>query len=818
MKKIWYVEKEDFESTGIGFNPLLEEILYRRGLKGKEELEQYLNPDLGNLYDPFLMKDMKKAVEIIERAVNDEKKVIIYGDYDVDGITSSALLYLFFTEVLECPVQYYLPDRFEEGYGLNMDAVGTFVDEGYDLLITVDCGITAHSEIELAVENGMEVIVTDHHQPGDNLPPADALLNPHRCDDEYPFNKLAGVGVAFKMCQALCEKFNLSDETGYQYLDIVTLGTVADIVPLQEENRIIVSYGLEMIKNSDRPGLKLLVKKLGLDDKEISSGIVGYILAPPLNAAGRMESPEAGIKLLTTSDTEEAETIAESLIEINKERQQEEERIMEEAVEMIEHGVNLDKTVCLVLASDNWHQGVVGIVASRLVDKYYLPVVLIALDDEMGKGSCRSIGALNMFKALKHCSSHLEDFGGHSAAAGLSIKRKKISSFRNCFTNYIEEKLEREDFIPGLYIDSVLEEKDINRSLYDDLERLRPFGVANPEPRFLLNDINIKKLYCVGKENKHLKMLLTGGIDCIGFGMGKICEELRKTDGSISLAVCVSLNTWNGQESVQLKIKDIKFSNIEYDYPIQYKYNGLDIIDNREYVNKAVYLEELYKMGKNILVYSNNMNKRRECLEEISKDVIYYESENDVNLEKEDEKWLCFFSDSYLPADVFSEELVLFSLPYSLGSLCEMIKNYYPVRVHLLFDHSDYYFNQNKLKMRIPTREFLRKFYLFLKQNNKKSQSFSLTKVIERTDHNTKLIRRSCEIFEELNLIKCSDDKISLLSFPQNRLDLSESLRYNKHIANIEKFNTLSKILYTDNVFKSLDLLQKRGNCKSIIE
>ncbi|MFW6237773.1 MAG: single-stranded-DNA-specific exonuclease RecJ [Halanaerobiales bacterium] len=808
IQKKWYVEKRNIADNSSDLNQLLLEILHKRGLQNQDKIEQYLNPRLDNLHDPYLLKDMDKAVKRIARAVEKGENIIIFGDYDVDGITSTALLYHFFCEFLEITPAYYLPDRFEEGYGLNREAIENFAGN-YDLLLTVDCGITAQTELTAAHQLGLDVIVTDHHQTGDSLPQAVALINPHRQDDEYPCKKLAGVGVAFKLCQALCHRLDLNEDQLYRHLDLVALGTVADIVPLREENRIFVRFGLERVLDTEKPGLKALVNKKGLDGEHLTAGSVGYVLAPPLNAAGRMKDPETGIKLLITSDREEAENIAQSLIETNRERQEEEERIMQEAVKKVENEVDLEEAVCLVLASDDWHQGVIGIVASRLVEKYYLPTVMVALDGEKGKGSCRSIGALDMFSALKHCSRYLVEYGGHAAAAGLEITRNKLSDFHSCFSAYIREKLEREDFIPGLTLDAVLHEEEITRDLYDELYKMRPFGVANPRPRFLLENINPEKFYCVGSDNSHLKVQLAGGVEGIGFGMGEICEKLENTGQNISLAGTISLNSWNGKEEVQIKIEDIKFSEQDFFHPICCNSDSLEIVDLRGYGDKSGYLDQILARGRKAAIYCNSSRKRLQCLQSLPGEAVFISGEDD-NIWKFDqvEKGLLFFSTSSFSSDITARELVLYSLPYSLEELKNMVSLISPERLHFIFNREDYYYVLEKIKKRIPTRRFLRKLYAYLyEQVQERPGSEINISELEIEEGTALLYQRACAVLEELELLEFSEGKVTLLSRPEKKLDLSDSLRYNENIKIIEDFNELSALVFDGSVIEILEAL-----------
>lgn len=809
VQKIWYLEKADSGVQDSDLHPLLREILYKRGFRNKKEITDYLNPELDNLHDPYLLQDMDRAVERIVRAAEKGEKIMIFGDYDVDGITSSALLYYFLRDFLGISPDYYLPDRIEEGYGLNREAVEKFAAEGYDLLLTVDCGITAQVEIAAARQQGLDIIVTDHHQPGDKLPPATALINPHRRDDDYPCKILAGVGVAFKFCQAICRRLNLVESELYAHLDLVALGTVADIVPLRGENRIFVRFGLKRILESDKPGLQSLVEKKGLDGNDLTAGSVGYILAPPLNAAGRMEDPGAGIRLLISTEREEADRLAEKLIKINRERQNEEERILNDAVEKVESEVDLDEAVCLVLASEDWHQGVIGIVASRLVEKYYLPTVLIAMEGETGKGSCRSIGPLDMFTALKHCSDYLEEYGGHAAAAGLELMKDNLPDFRHCFSSYIRSELEQEDFIPALTLDAALCEEEITRELYDELNRMRPFGVANPRPLFLLENITPEKFYCVGSDSSHLKMQLAGGIEGIGFGMGDLCESLRQYGKGISLVGNITLNTWNGREEVQINIKEVKFQKPGFFHPVCYTDGSLEIVDQRGLNNKTGYLQKLLTGHRKAVVYCNSFRARSNCLQKLPGNQVFVSGTGtDVDDFCRREQGLLFFSASDLSDNITAEDLILYSLPYSVSELQQLVAKISPSRLHFLFNRDDYYNIRDKIKSKVPTKYFLRKFYSRLRKNLQEKEK-NLISISELGNQKEKgeLYKRACSVLQELELIDYSGGNITMLSRPEKKLDLSDSLRYNKNVKIIEDFNELSSLVYGRNVFDILMVL-----------
>ena len=522
----------------------------------------FLSASLSDLHSPFLMKDMDKAVTRIARALKDRQKIVIYGDYDVDGITGTAILYNFLQE-LGGDCSYFIPEREKEGYGLNLEAIRQFKEKGAGLLITVDCGIGDFEEVSSAHEQGMDAIITDHHEIPDRLPPADAVLNPKQKDCPFPFKDLAGVGIAFNLLIALRSYLR---DTGYfgneappnlkEYLDLVSLGTVADMVPLVDENRIFVKYGLKFLTNGSRVGIKALKEVSGLKDVPITTGHIGFRLGPRINAPGRIDRAEEGLKLLITKDAQEAESLAKSLEGMNSRRQQIENEIVREIKERIEKDERFLEKRSLVLSSSNWHPGVIGICASRIVEEYYRPTVLIALDGEKGKGSARSIEAFHLYNGLKGCESLLEGFGGHKHAAGLTILTGKIEEFEKAFEEIAFQSLEEEHLIPRINIDAEINLKEVTENFIDELDRLSPFGYSNPEPTFSSFDLKLYSSMVV--KNGHLKMKIKeegAFYDAIGFNMG---NHFPLSDQKIRLAFVPQFNTWQGIKNIQLRIKDIK--------------------------------------------------------------------------------------------------------------------------------------------------------------------------------------------------------------------------------------------------------------------
>lgn len=535
---------------------LLARVLVNRGINTDEKIQKFLYPSLDDLNDPYMLNDMDVAVKRINQAIEQKEKITIYGDYDVDGITSITILKRFLDEN-GIIVDYYLPNRLEEGYGLNNNALQKIKERGTTLLITVDCGISAYDEIEFAKSLGIDVIVTDHHECPAVLPDTFAVVDPKRPDSTYPFNSLAGVGVTFKLIHALSISMNLPSESYLKYLDIVCLGTVADIVPLIEENRVIVKYGLEYIQKTKNIGLKALINLSGYT--EIDSSAISFGLAPRINACGRMGEADIAVEMLLTSDEKKAAEIANKLQEKNKERQEVEKGIMADAVAKIEEA-KMYKDNAIVVGSENWYHGVIGIVASKITELYYKPSILVCFDDEMGKGSGRSIEGFDLHEALNVASEYLQKFGGHEMAIGLSVEKNKFNDFKEAIIKYANEKI-TEEFIPVIKIDAEINTKEVSGKTIQDLKLLEPYGENNMPPIFMYKNIKVDSIRTLSND-KHLKLNVKDGnivFDAIAFNMGDKKDSIRMGD-KVDILFHLEINKFNGRETIQLNVKDIKKS------------------------------------------------------------------------------------------------------------------------------------------------------------------------------------------------------------------------------------------------------------------
>ena len=558
MNKKWeYANANDEKIKEISekfkINELLATILVNRNIINDDEIKIFLNPTRNDFYNPYSLPDMEIAVERIIKAINNKEKIIIYGDYDVDGITSITVLKKFL-DARGMDVGYYIPNRLEEGYGLNKERIQKIVEEKYTLMITVDCGISGLEEVKLGNSLGLETIVTDHHEPLDELPDALAVIDPKIKTNKYPFNQLAGVGVVFKLIQALSIKLGLDEKEYLKYLDIVCVGTISDIVPLVDENRIIAKLGLKLVEVTKNIGLKTLLKSVGY--KSIDSNTISFGIAPRVNACGRMGYETEALRLFLTDDVKEAEDLTEKLNQYNKDRQETEKEIVKQALEKIEKEELKDSAV-IVLGDERWHHGVIGIVASKITDMYFKPSILVCYDGEEGRGSGRSIPGFDLHNALCKSSEYLEKYGGHEMAVGLSLKRSNFDKFKEEMQKVAKEA-NIEEIIPVIVIDKLVSLKNINIKMIKDLKMLEPFGEGNKTPLFACKNLKIDSIRTL-TEGKHLKLSLRDEnivINAIGFNMGHIADDYTIGD-KVDIVGALEINTYNGEDSIQFNLKDI---------------------------------------------------------------------------------------------------------------------------------------------------------------------------------------------------------------------------------------------------------------------
>lgn len=558
MNKKWQVYQVDNEKVEKiidkhKINRLLATILASKGIEEEIQIEKFLNPKRSDFYNPYEMPDMEIAVERIIEAINKKEKIIIYGDYDVDGITSVTVLKSFLQE-RGLEVDEYIPNRLEEGYGLNKNAVEKIASKNYTLMITVDCGISAIEEVKYANELGIETIITDHHEPGKELPPAIAVVDTKRKDNKYPFRNLAGVGVVFKLIQAIGIKLELEEKEYLKYLDIVCIGTISDIVPLVDENRVIVKLGLKLVAQTKNLGLRAILETAGYN--KIDSNTISFGVAPRVNACGRMGHQEEALKLFLSKDKDEVNEMTNKLNEYNRLRQETEKNIYNSAIEQIEKS-NLKNNNTIVLMGKEWHHGVIGIVASKITEMYFKPSILLCEEGDIGKGSGRSIPGFDLYEALTECGDIIEKFGGHSMAIGINIKRENFEEFKLKLEEKAKQK-QIEKIVPVLKIDAQISLDEINKEMVESLSELEPFGEENRTPLFVFKNLKIDSIRALS-EGKHLKLTLKDNrniVNAIGFNIGNLVNDYRIGD-KIDVVGNLEINTFNGVDNIQINIKDI---------------------------------------------------------------------------------------------------------------------------------------------------------------------------------------------------------------------------------------------------------------------
>ncbi len=546
----------------LRIHPVIARILVNRSIDNPDDAKRYLSPSLSDLHNPFLMKDMQKGVERLIRALRNHEKIVIYGDYDADGVTSVAILYKFLTN-LKAAVSYRIPDRFTEGYSLNRAAIEEIKASGTSLILTVDCGVSDVEHIDFANSLGLDTIVLDHHEVPDTLPMAHAVINTNRNDCPFPFKELAGVGIVFNFLIALrgeLRKEGFWRDQTYpnlkEYLDLVALGTIGDISPIVGENRIFTKVGLDLINEGKNLGLNALKEVAGSNHQGIDTNLAAFSLIPRINAAGRVASADDALQLLLSTDPHEARRLARRLDEHNRDRQSKERKILEEITGTIESNQLLEQYRCLVFASDNWHPGVIGIVASRIVDTYYRPTILISLKDDIGKGSGRSISEFNLHHGLSLCHPLLLAYGGHQYAAGLSIRKENIDALRQQLNEIALQNISERVLMPKTVIDADCRLADISHDLVNQLKLLEPFGSGNPEPILCSRKVRVDTSSVVGRNHLSMRLSEDGSIrQSIWFNKGHLNSHV--TDSHFSVAFTPQFNHWNGYTNLQLKVRDM---------------------------------------------------------------------------------------------------------------------------------------------------------------------------------------------------------------------------------------------------------------------
>ncbi|MDQ0219327.1 single-stranded-DNA-specific exonuclease RecJ [Peribacillus cavernae] len=659
----------------LQITPLVARLLANRGIQTIEEAQSFLFINEQAFHDPFLLKDMDKAVQRIKQAIEAGEKIRIFGDYDADGVSSTSVMMIALTQ-MGANVDFYIPNRFTEGYGPNEKAFQFAAEAGVKLLITVDTGISAIHEAKVARELGLDYIVTDHHEPGPVLPEALAIIHPKLEDHTYPFKELAGVGVAFKLAHALLG--HLPEDL----LEIAAIGTIADLVPLHGENRLIAARGIHQLRHTKRPGLLSLIKKAGIQLDSLNEESIGFGMAPRINAAGRLGAADPTVDLIMAPDFETAEELATEIDSLNKERQGLVAEIAAEAIREVEENYPPEENGVLVVGKEGWNSGIIGIVASKLVDRFYRPAIVFSYDREKGlaKGSARSIEDFDMFRNLSQCGDILPHFGGHPMAAGMTLKMADVDELRRRLNSLAHEQLTEEDFTPVTKLDSVIAIEDITLQSVEELDLLAPFGMSNPKPKILIESANITGIRKIGTNQNHLKLQLGNSnisLDGVGFGLGYLYEQISPIS-SVSVIGELSINEWNNIRKPQIFLKDVAVNSWQL-----FDYRGINRVEK--------WLADIPQENRKVIVFSEETLKQLPFIKEI-------ETLVHITTEKEAKD-----------IQIDGCTIVLLDMPSSQEMLEHILRKKQPHRIYVHFQHQqDHFFST------MPTREHFKWFYAFL--------------------------------------------------------------------------------------------------------
>ena len=812
QQKIWEPRTPDIDKSSrlavrLEISQLVGQLLVNRGIETEEAARAYLYPTLDQLHSPFLMHGMEQAVERVRSAMQQGEQIWIFGDYDVDGTTATSLLITTFRH-LDFPVKPYIPNRFEEGYGLNKEAIQKLKEQGCDLLITVDCGITSVEEVEFANSLGIDVIITDHHQPPPGAPPpAIAVVTPKMPESEYPFDGLAGVGLAFKLAHGLMGGGDL-DPFLQSQLDLVALGTVADMAPLTGENRVLSSLGLVELNKRERPGIKALCNVANHGDgKQIVGHTLGFVLGPRINAAGRMETADKVVNLLTGESYNNLIPIAKELDDYNQKRREVENQIREQAIAQIERDDRHHQKKGLVVAHEDWHRGVVGIVASRILERYYRPVFILAIDEGEAHGSGRCIEGMNLADSLNACSDLLVKHGGHQAAAGLTIKTENIDEFAARFDQYACEHLSDEDLIPRLNLDLEVQSSYLTLQAIEELQQLEPFGEDNSPPRLALRNLRLQKPPSImGKEKNHLKLFVTDGeetLEAVGWGMADHFIALKNKNIRLDLAFEPEVNEWNNSRRVQLKISDLHIHTLERStvgrmFPTEEEKSPVKIVDHRVLDNKLDYLHNLLAREEPTLLYVRDekaldqlfeMFGSTEKIGRCGTDMPEVDRAQVVDKLARGEL-LAVASDCTLPHPPHVTNMVFcHPVPQHLTFFdrCQpAFKQPETTYIHLIYQSKDIEWMWKCITWEYPDKQILQKLYKCLQalsQDNGHRLTLETVVAAAQTDSiPVPAVKNGLSILEELQLLtqhpNFSTQEIQLLPLPTKKRQLHESETY----------------------------------------
>ncbi|NYE05165.1 single-stranded-DNA-specific exonuclease [Bacillus niacini] len=748
-KTRWVVRKSDQQLVETLVNelkitPLVASLLINRGLNTVDSARYFLFGK-EQFHDPFLLKGMDIAVNRIREAIERQEPILIFGDYDADGVSSTTVLMLTLRD-LGANVQFYIPNRFTEGYGPNETAFRRASENGIKLIITVDTGISAIHEAAVAKELGLDLIITDHHEPGPVLPEALAIIHPKLPDSVYPFRELAGVGVAFKVAHALY------GEVPEQLLEIAVIGTIADLVSLKDENRLIAKKGLEKLKVTKNKGLKAILKVAGADQQNINEETIGFLLAPRINAVGRLENADMAVELLLTDDPFEAEALAQEMDELNKTRQSIVNSITTEAIEEVERNYPIDSNSVLVIGKEGWNAGVIGIVASRLVEKFYRPTIVLSFDKEKGlaKGSARSIAGFDLFKNLSECRDILPHFGGHPMAAGMTLKLEDVSDLRQRLNNLANELLTKDDFIPITTLDHQIKVDEINLSALGELNLLAPFGMDNPKPKVLISNVQISTMRKIGSEQNHLKVMVHDNgtnLDGIGFGLGPLVDHISPAS-KISIIGELAVNEWNNIRKPQIFIQDVSVETWQ-------------LFDHRGVKRINSMVKTIPNEKRNYIIFNKEQLDKMDPA--LTSEVIFIKDEAEAK-----------------GFDSHQANVVLVDLPPSKELLHHLFKGKRPARIYAYFhkENSDFFST-------IPTRDHFKWFYGFLLKKGPIDIGRYGDDIAKHRGWSTETITFMSKVFSELDFVTINNGFITLNKQSQKR-DLTDSITYQTKQAQYE--------------------------------
>ena len=757
-KTRWKVSESDKHKVDelveqLHITPLVASLLVNRGMT-VETAREFLNTEHLQFHDPYLLDGMDDAINRIRHAINNKERILIFGDYDADGVSSTTVL---LTALLECgaDAEFYIPNRFTEGYGPNEKAYRWAKQEGFSLLITVDTGISAIHEAEVARELGLDVIITDHHEPGPVLPHAYAIIHPKKPTCLYPFKDLAGVGVAFKLAHAL---LGVVPES---LLEIAAIGTIADLVPLHGENRLLASHGIKKLQTTNRVGIKALLDLCGINQAEVNEETIGFAIGPRINAVGRLESADPAVHLLMTTDSVEAKELAQEIDELNKQRQQLVSEMAQEAIQEVENFYPPEENGVLVIAKEGWNPGVIGIVASKLVERYYRPTIVLSIDREKGvaKGSARSIVGFNLYENLSTCREILPHFGGHPMAAGMTLNIEDVDELRARLNKLATEQLTADDFVPVTEVEVVCEMDEVTLEAINEMGKLAPFGMNNPKPKVLIKDLSMANIRRIGSDKNHLKIVFEKdgqSLDSVGFGLGEKYNEISPIS-KISVVGELSINEWNNFRKPQIMLNDLAVEEWQ-------------LFDMRGIKAVKTTIEQLPREKRKLIAFNqetitiHNLNEYREeimIIDQVEKAIEYTGGED----------YVC-----------------LLDLPKDGAFVTAIFSRNSPSRVYTFFLNQQSHFFST-----IPTRDHFKWFYAFLAKKGRFDLKRHGADLAKHKGWTIETINFMSKVFFELEFVKIDEGFITLSNHAAKR-DLSESKTYQEKQRQIELEN---KFLYS---------------------